>query len=84
MAKRRALNKTVQITVKLDGALTEFLDAIPNRSEFIRKAVIRYGGFACPLCGGKGYVSHEVGCGFADSIGVAEIDPIANTAPGSG
>jgi len=84
MPKRQALNKTVQITVKLDGDLTEFLDTLSNRSAFIRNAVLQYCGFTCPLCRGKGFVPHAVGCRFTDAIDRPTPNSEADITPRSG
>ncbi|AFG38084.1 ribbon-helix-helix domain-containing protein [Spirochaeta africana] len=42
------------ITFKVDPALAEQLRAVPNRSEFIRQAVLQYLGHECPICHGTG------------------------------
>ncbi len=36
--------------------LAELLDRLPNKSAFIRKAIVDQLGMACPLCDGKGVV----------------------------
>ena len=45
------------ITFKVDESLWESLKGIPNRSEFIRRALLNALGGACPLCGGTGTLS---------------------------
>ncbi|HNR32785.1 MAG TPA: CopG family transcriptional regulator [Candidatus Hydrogenedentes bacterium] len=45
------------ITFKVDGALWEALRSIPNRSEFIRGAILTALEGACPLCQGAGTIS---------------------------
>jgi hypothetical protein len=45
------------ITFKADDALLARLSALPNRSEFIRRAVLDALGQVCPLCGGAGTLS---------------------------
>jgi len=42
------------VTFKVDLALYEKIKDIPNRSEFIRKAIFKELDNMCPLCGGKG------------------------------
>jgi len=42
------------VTFKVDLALYERIKEIPNRSEFIRKAILKELGAICPLCGGSG------------------------------
>jgi len=50
-------NKDGIITFKVDEALMEALQAIPNRSEFIRNAIKAAISGPCPLCGGTGTLS---------------------------
>jgi hypothetical protein len=50
-------NKNEIITFKADKALTELLDKIPNRSEFIRNAIMASMDSICPLCGGRGILT---------------------------
>ena len=45
------------ITFKVDDELKERLKGIPNRSEFIRSAVMGALESACPLCGGTGVLT---------------------------
>jgi hypothetical protein len=45
------------LTFKADEALVEAMDGIPNRSEFIRAAVLAALDGACPLCHGTGVLS---------------------------
>ena len=45
------------ITFKADQALREALEGIPNRSEFIRNAVLLALDSVCPVCGGSGILS---------------------------
>ncbi len=47
-------HKDEVITFKVDGALAEELRLMPNRSEFIRQAVLQALNFECPLCHGSG------------------------------
>ena len=45
------------ITFKAEQALVEAMDAIPNRSEFIRSAILAALDGVCPLCHGTGVLS---------------------------
>ena len=45
------------ITFKVDEGLYEVIRNIPNRSEFIRNAVLSALGNICPLCNGTGILS---------------------------
>jgi hypothetical protein len=45
------------VTFKADHALWEAMQGIPNRSEFIRSAVLAALDGACPLCRGTGVLS---------------------------
>jgi hypothetical protein len=47
-------HKDEVITFKVDEALAEQLRLMPNRSEFIRQAVLQALNFECPLCHGAG------------------------------
>ncbi len=45
------------ITFKADASLMEALRSIPNRSEFIRAAILAALDNHCPLCGGTGVLT---------------------------
>ena len=45
------------VTFKADQALLEAMEGIPNRSEFIRSAILAALDGACPLCRGTGGLS---------------------------
>jgi ribosomal protein S27AE len=45
------------ITFKADDSLLEAMKGIPNRSEFIRNAILAALDSACPLCSGTGVLS---------------------------
>jgi len=45
------------LTFKVDEALAEALKTVPNRSEFIRKAILAALENVCPLCQGSGLLS---------------------------
>jgi len=38
------------VAFKVEDDLADFLDALPNKSEFIRKAILAQFGMTCPLC----------------------------------
>lgn len=46
--------KDVTVTFKVDEKLMEAIKEIPNRSEFIRSAVLSALDNTCPLCSGTG------------------------------
>lgn len=52
---RRAPKKTV-VAFKVESELAELLDQLPNKSDFIRKAIANQLGVACPLCRGEGVI----------------------------
>ncbi|MCG2778048.1 MAG: ribbon-helix-helix domain-containing protein [Desulfobacterales bacterium] len=45
------------ITFKVDDDLLKAIKDIPNRSEFIRGAIIEALGCVCPLCNGSGMLT---------------------------
>ena len=45
------------ITFKVDEALADALQGVPNRSEFIRSAILAALDNVCPLCMGTGILS---------------------------
>ncbi len=47
------------VTFKVDESLMSALKAIPNRSEFIRNALLSALDSACPLCRGTGILTAE-------------------------
>ena len=47
------------ITFKVDEDLFEVIKDIPNRSEFIRAAIIAALGSVCPLCNGSGMLTRN-------------------------
>ncbi len=46
-------------TFKADEQLADLLDDLPNRSEFIRKALLSAMNRHCPLCHGSGILTVE-------------------------
>ncbi len=51
------MKKADTVTFKVDPNLLEILQSMPNRSEFIRSAILNALDHACPLCGGSGVLS---------------------------
>lgn len=51
--------KQETITFKVDAGLAKALDKLPNRSQFIRSAVLAALEGACPLCQGTGQLSAD-------------------------
>jgi hypothetical protein len=51
--------KQVMVAFRVDAHLAEELDRLPDKSGFIRRAIERAFHVACPVCEGRGTVSHE-------------------------
>lgn len=51
--------KKETITFKVDTALAELLESVPNKSEFIRNSLIKAFEKSCPLCLGSGILTPE-------------------------
>src|SRR3954467_3722424 len=49
--------KTAVVAFKVEEELADFLNQLPNKSAFIRKAIAAQMSTACPLCNGAGQVS---------------------------
>src|SRR2546429_7241918 len=56
----RKAPKTAVVAFKVEEELAEFLNKLPNKSAFIRKAIAAQLGMACPLCNGAGVVPRGV------------------------
>jgi hypothetical protein len=52
-------SKDQMISFKADEALVEAMGGIPNRSEFIRAAILAALDGSCPLCQGTGVLSAQ-------------------------
>jgi hypothetical protein len=48
--------KTAIVAFKVEEELAEFLNKLPNKSEFIRKAIAAQLAIDCPLCKGLGVI----------------------------
>lgn len=49
--------KTEVVAFKVEAELAEFLNQLPNKSAFIRKAIAAQMSTACPLCSGSGQLT---------------------------
>lgn len=70
------MSKTLKSTVvafKVEENLADFLNNLPNKSDFIRRAIYSQLGIACPLCRGTGSVSKETHDHFKDFIAKFEL-----------
>ena len=56
MPRKTATNNLVAF--KVDDSLAAVLNAMPNKSEFIRAAIEARLGEVCPTCGGSGVKPH--------------------------
>lgn len=56
----RKTTKSKIVAFKVEEELADFLDNLPNKSDFIRKAVLAQFGMTCPLCSGSGVVPRGV------------------------
>src|SRR5215210_5574910 len=56
----RKTPKTAVVAFKVEEELADFLNQLPNKSAFIRKAIAAQMSMACPLCHGTGQVSRWV------------------------
>lgn len=52
--------KTAVVAFKVEEELAHFLNDLPNKSAFIRKAIVAQMSMACPLCHGSGQVSRWI------------------------
>src|SRR5262249_28078140 len=53
----RKTHKTAVVAFKVEEELADFLNQLPNKSDFIRKAIAAQMSMACPLCHGTGQVT---------------------------
>ena len=51
--------KTDLISFKVEHSLAELIDRLPNKSEFIRNALLEALANTCPLCQGTGVLTLE-------------------------
>jgi hypothetical protein len=57
---RKSANKSEVVAFKVEKELADLLNQLPNKSAFIRKAIVAQLSMACPLCNGAGVVSRGV------------------------
>jgi hypothetical protein len=55
--KEIVMKKQGIVTFKVDDNFMEVIRNIPNRSEFIRNAIVSALGSTCPLCNGTGILT---------------------------
>lgn len=60
--------KSRTIAFKVEASLAAFLERVPNRSEFIRRAILSELHRECPLCHGAGIVPIGIGEHFAELV----------------
>ena len=58
--KTQKTQKKQIVAFKVEDDLAGFLDSLPNKSEFIRKAILAQFGMTCPLCTGSGVVDKGI------------------------
>jgi hypothetical protein len=63
----RGRGKQVVVAFRVDQHLAGELDRLPDKSGFIRAAIERAFHVACPVCEGRGTVSHET-AGFVGRL----------------
>ena len=51
--------KTAVVAFKVEEELADFLNQLPNKSAFIRKAIAAQMSMACPLCHGSGQATRS-------------------------
>src|SRR6202163_2029389 len=65
----RKTPKTEVVAFKVEEERAALLNKLPNKSAFIRKAIVAQLGMACPLCNGKGVVPKGVHDHYAPLLG---------------
>ena len=55
----RSEKKNAVITFKAEDELLSALEKLPNKSQFIRSAVLNALEETCPLCGGAGFLNER-------------------------
>ncbi|OAI54034.1 hypothetical protein AYO44_03895 [Planctomycetaceae bacterium SCGC AG-212-F19] len=58
MSRKHA--KPAVVAFKVEEELAELLNKLPNKSAFIRKAIVAQLGMTCPLCNGNGVVPRGI------------------------
>jgi hypothetical protein len=55
-----AKDKGVVVSFRVDRHLADILNKVPDKSSFIREAILRSFYQACPVCLGRGFVPEEI------------------------
>lgn len=66
MTKKNA--KTAVVAFKVETELADILNQLPNKSAFIRKAIVNQLDMACPLCSGAGMLPKGLHDHFAPLV----------------
>jgi hypothetical protein len=66
--KAQSSRKSQIVAFKVEDDLARFLDDLPNKSEFIRKAILAQFAMNCPLCTGSGVVPKGIHDHFKTAI----------------
>ena len=77
-----AKKKLVAVAFKADPQLAELLNQLPNKSEFIRRAIASQLALTCPLCKGKGMVPRGIHNHFEPLIRTHRHHPCAGCGTG--
>src|SRR5262245_39672400 len=67
--------KSKIVAFKVEEELADFLDNLPNKSDFIRKSILAQFGMTCPLCTGSGVVARGVHDHYKPVIGTQNSRP---------
>ena len=83
MAKKvtRKADKSLKseiVAFKVEGELATFLNSLPNKSDFIRKAILAQFGMTCPLCTGTGVVPRGIHDHYKPVIATHTTRPCEN------
>src|SRR4051794_17394231 len=68
-------SKTAVVAFKVETELAEILNRLPNKSAFIRKAIVNQLDMACPLCAGAGMLPKGLHDHFAPLISKLNAKP---------
>lgn len=63
--KNSKTQKTKIVAFKVEEELAEFLNRLPNKSDFIRRAILDKFSMTCPLCEGSGVVARGLHTHFS-------------------
>jgi hypothetical protein len=80
----RKLVKTEVVAFKVEKELADLLNKVPNKSDFIRQAIVSHLGMACPLCNGRGVVPrgvHDYYAPLLSKMGQAHCDNCGDEMP---